>query len=216
VNGPVGSDRFATSPRPESLPGHAQIRRNWDGRLGHWVAKILPGEYYVTLHDEALTTVLGSCIAACIRDPVLGAGGMNHFMLPEDTGGSEWGEAGTQSTRYGSAAMERLVNDLLKAGARRERLEVKLFGGGRILASNTRIGERNIDFAHEWLETEGFDVIREDVGGNSPRRVIYFPSSGRALVKHLTPVDVRIVADRERRYLDRVSRETGADDIELF
>lgn len=208
--------RFASAPRPLALPGHEQIRRGWDGRLDRWCAKILPGEYYVTLHDEAITTVLGSCISACIRDPELGAGGMNHFMLPEDNGNSNWGEPGSLSTRYGSAAMERLINDLLKAGARRERLEVKLFGGGKILASNTQIGLRNIDFAHEWLDAEGYAVAREDVGGNVPRRVIYFPASGRALVKHLMPVESRIIADREMLYLDRVRHETGNDDIELF
>jgi chemotaxis protein CheD len=216
MNGPMDGSRFATVPKPDALPGHEHVRRGWDGRLGRWSAKILPGEYYVTRHDEAITTVLGSCISACIRDPVLGAGGMNHFMLPEEAGNSNWGDAGTHSTRYGSAAMERLVNDLLKAGARRERLEVKLFGGGRILASNTQVGARNIDFAHEWLGAEGFTVVREDVGGNVPRRVIYFPATGRALVKHLMQVESRLVADRERHYLDRVKHETGGDDIELF
>ena len=102
------------------------------------MAKILPGEYFVTRHEEALSTVLGSCVAACMRDPKLRVGGMNHFMLPIDSGKGDglWGDGPTGvATRYGSYAMEQLINELLKMGAKRERLEVKLFGGGKILAA---------------------------------------------------------------------------------
>src|SRR6185312_3936064 len=107
-----------------------------------WSVKILPGEYYVTKADETVTTVLGSCISACVRDPKLNIGGMNHFMLPEDkfrpNNGLETA-VGT-ATRYGSHAMESLINDLLKLGAARDRLEIKLFGGGRILSGMTDVG----------------------------------------------------------------------------
>src|ERR1700761_1090130 len=130
--------------RPDTLPGFGHVLRSWDKANSRWSARIMPGEYFVTRGDEIISTVLGSCISACIRDPALGIGGMNHFMLPEDVsqGSSSWldPKAGL-STRYGSFAMETLVNDLLKLGARRERLEVKLTGGGRILASMTDVGE---------------------------------------------------------------------------
>ena len=133
---------------PESLPGFEQLQRFWEPDTQRWTVKILPGEYYVTRNDEAITTVLGSCVSACIRDPLAQVGGMNHFMLPEDNSVREAGGRALdrQATRYGSYAMESLINDLLKLGAARERLEIKLFGGGRMLASMTDIGARNIAF----------------------------------------------------------------------
>src|SRR4051812_20226367 len=141
---------FATS-RPQAppvLPGFEQLQRFWEPDTHRWTVKILPGEYYVTRSDEAITTVLGSCISACIRDPVVNVGGMNHFMLPEDNSVRSPGsnEAPMLATRYGSYAMESLINDLLKLGARRGRLEIKIFGGGRVLSAMTDIGARNISF----------------------------------------------------------------------
>jgi chemotaxis protein CheD len=129
-------NRAAYPPRSEALRGFEAIQRYWDPAISCWSAKLLPGEFYVTRVAEAVTTVLGSCISACIRDLQLGVGGMNHFMLPEEAAGGSgaWHAAnGGVSTRYGSYAMESLVNALLKLGARRERLEAKLFGGARIL-----------------------------------------------------------------------------------
>ena len=112
--------RAAHPPMPSTVRGFEHIRRHWDPALACWTAKILPGEYYVTRENEAITTVLGSCISACIRDPESGCGGMNHFMLPEDseTGSGCWNKAdGGASTRYGSYAMECLINELVKLGA---------------------------------------------------------------------------------------------------
>lgn len=137
-----------------------------------WI-KILPGEYYVTRSNEAITTVLGSCIAACIRDPVTGIGGMNHFMLP----------------RCGSHAMQSLVNGVLKLGAHRDRLEVKLFGAGRILAAITDVGARNIEFIRNYCKSEGLRVVAEDLGDICPRQVAFFPATGRARVRHLKPLE---------------------------
>ncbi len=136
--------------RPDVSMGFAWQSRAWDQQLGCWAARIQPGEFYITSHHEAITTVLGSCISACIRDPQLGIGGMNHFMLPEDTtaGKSSWLDNATGlATRYGSYAMEALINALLKMGANRSRLEVKLFGGGHVLNAGIAVGERNIEFA---------------------------------------------------------------------
>lgn len=212
-------DRLATSDRPEPLAGFEQIQRTWDPGHQRWSAKILPGEYFVTRHDEAIVTVLGSCISACVRDPALGVGGMNHFMLPEDTtsGRSSWlDENGGLATRYGSFAMESLINDLLKLGARKERLEVKMFGGGNILSALTDIGARNIGFAREFLRMERLALSAEDVGDVFPRRVIYFPTTGRVLVRRLRSLDKQALATREQQHLAALSASQAGNDVELF
>jgi chemotaxis protein CheD len=205
--------------QPETLPGFKHIQRLWDRHNERWSARILPGEYFVTRSDELITTVLGSCISACMRDPKTGVGGMNHFMLPEDTtnGSSSWMDpAAGMSTRYGSFAMECLVNDLLKLGAQRERLEVKLTGGGRILASMSDVGKRNIEFAHNWLRMEGFRIAGEDVGDVFPRRVQYFPLTGRVLMCRLRLQDEREVASRETQYMSNLRSAPAGNDVELF
>jgi chemotaxis protein CheD len=211
----------AETPKPAAVNGFEKIQRYWDPALSHWNAKILPGEYYVTRADEAITTVLGSCISACIRDPSAQVGGMNHFMLPEDSSsgdGNRWLDpvAGL-ATRYGSHAMESLINELLKLGASRSRFEIKLFGAGRILASVTDVGARNIEFVHDYLKTEGFCALAEDLGDIYPRRVVYFPASGKVKVRKLRPLEATAIAERERKYLTDIG--TGASqggDVELF
>ncbi len=207
--------------KPDVSLGFAWQARAWDASFNCWGAKIQPGEFYITSHHEVISTVLGSCISACIRDPKIGVGGMNHFMLPEDTtaGRSTWLDNATGlATRYGSYAMETLINALLKMGANRSRLEVKLFGGGHVLNAGIDVGERNIDFAHKWLKTEELPIVAEDVGGTAPRRVIYFPSDGKVRVKHLRPVEIKEVESREKRYMGTVAQQATATggDIELF
>ena len=208
----------ASSARPP-LPGFEQFQRFWDRENGCWMVKILPGEYYVSRADEAISTVLGSCVSACVRDPVRGLGGMYHFMLPADTtvGPNEWLDPAVGlATRYGSYAMESLINDLLKLGAARERLEIKLFGGGRILASMTDVGGRNIDFIRKYLTLEGYRVAAEDLGGTQPRKVIYFPASGRARLRKLRPVENRIISHHEQLYLASLGRQVAGGEVELF
>ena len=212
-------NRIATTPKAQAVKGHENIQRTWDPQHDRWCAKILPGEYYVTNGDEGITTVLGSCISACVRDTALRVGGMNHFMLPEDTsnGTSAWlDEQAGLSTRYGSFAMESLINDLMKLGARRERMEVKLFGGGRILASMTDVGARNIAFARNWLKTEHLHVVGEDVGDTVPRRVVYLPATGKVLVRHLRNLESRAIATREQQYLTSFKQRPVENDVELF
>lgn len=211
--------RAARPERPETLPGFEQLQRFWEPDTARWTVKLLPGEYYVTRNDEAITTVLGSCVSACIRDPLAQVGGMNHFMLPEDGTISDeaWVDSfDRQETRYGSYAMECLINDLLKLGAQRARLEIKLFGGGRILASMTDIGLRNIAFIKHYLSVERLGVAAHDLGGDRPRKVIYFPVTGVARMKTLRPIENRSIADREQLYLARLRREQDGGDIELF
>ena len=210
----------ATRPEcPESLPGFEQLQRFWEPDTARWTVKLLPGEYYVTRSDEAITTVLGSCISACIRDSSAQVGGMNHFMLPEDLSFDDDKSPGAfdrEVTRYGSYAMECLINDLLKLGATRQRLEIKLFGGSRILASMTDIGAHNIAFIKQYLSLEGLAVTAHDLGGERPRKVVYFPATGRARMKTLRPIENRSIADREQLYLARLRREQEGGDIELF
>jgi len=209
----------AKSHLPAVAAGFEHVKRYWDPGCDRWSAKILPGEYFVTRSDEAITTVLGSCIAACIRDPVTRIGGMNHFMLPEDgsIGKSSWIDGpGGLATRYGSYAMESLINELMKLGARRDRLEVKLFGGGRILSSMTDVGQRNIAFAREFLKVEGFKIVAEDVGDVYPRRVIYFPATGVVMLKRLRALDVSVIAQRESTYLTDLGAKPAGNDVELF
>ena len=157
--------------------------------------------------DVVQTTVQGSCIAACVRDPELGVGGMNHFLLP-DTDGDKSGDA---ARRYGVYAMEVLLNDLLRRGARRERLEAKLFGGARLFDGFRDIGAQNARFARSFLEDEGVQVIGGSVGGEHARRVQYWPVTGRA--------QQRLVQDARRVRVEEaaaVVAPTDTGDLELF
>lgn len=209
----------ASEAGPAALPGFEDFQRFWDRENGCWMVKILPGEYYVSRGGEAITTVLGSCVSACVRDPIHGIGGMNHFMLPEDAavGPNNWLEPSVGlATRYGSYAMESLINDLLKLGAARERLEIKLFGGGRILAAMTDVGGRNIDFIRKYMALERYPVAAEDLGGTQPRKVVYFPASGRARLRKLRPVENRIISHHEQLYLASLGRQAVGGDVELF
>jgi chemotaxis protein CheD len=201
---------------PPVLPGFEQIQRFWEPDTQRWTVKILPGEYYVTRSDEAITTVLGSCVSACIRDPVMRIGGMNHFMLPEDNSARDSRMPVVLATRYGSNAMESLINDVLKLGGLRERLEIKVFGGGRVLAAMTDIGSRNIDFVRHYLSIEGLRMNAQDVGGEQPRKVVYYPTEGRVRVRKLRPIENRGVSDREKLYLDSLGSKNDGGDIELF
>jgi chemotaxis protein CheD len=213
------ADKQAKVGLSPALRGFEHVQRYWDSAINAWTAKILPGEFFVTMHDETITTVLGSCISACIRDTALGYGGMNHFMLPEDNsvGNNSWltGADGL-STRYGSYAMESLINELMKLGARRERLEVKIFGGGKILPAMSDVGAKNIAFARSFLKLEGFKIAAEDVGEVFPRRVVYFPKTGRVMLKRLRALDVDAIATREYQYRKELVNKPSDDDVELF
>ncbi|MGH8227938.1 MAG: chemoreceptor glutamine deamidase CheD [Steroidobacteraceae bacterium] len=211
--------RHSQSAQPPVLRGFEHLQRFWEPETRRWTTKILPGEYYVTCHDEAITTVLGSCISACIRDPARNIGGMNHFMLPEDGSGTRnnWlAPAIGLATRYGSYAMESLINDLMKLGAARNRLEVKLFGGGRVLSSMTDVGARNIDFVLSFVKIEGYSIAAQDVGGTQPRKIIYFPAAGRVKVRRLRAIENRSIADRERTYLEALGKQRDGGEVELF
>ena len=222
-------EQTATAPptpvSADVLPGFADAQRFWERDTGRWTVKLLPGECYVTRQDEAIITVLGSCISACIRDPHTGLGGMNHFMLPDrgegagmgtGTGGTNAHPGFSQINRYGCFAMESLINHLARHGAPRTRLELKVFGGGRILRSMIDIGARNIAFVHSWARTEGMRLSAQDLGGIQPRKLVYFPATGRARVLKLPAIENRSIADRELYYLKHLSEEPNDGQVEIF
>lgn len=203
---------------PLALPGFEHIKRAWVDAHESYSARLNPGEYYVTKNNEGIYTTLGSCISACIRDRVSGVGGMNHFMLPASTGEGSWKDnAGMNaSTRYGNFAMEHMINEILKNGGLRQNLEVKLFGGGRILANMTDVGLRNIEFAHSYIKIEGLRVTSEDVGDVFPRMVVFFPATGKVRVKRLRSLHNNTIADQEIQYLHKIEEKPVSGDIELF
>jgi chemotaxis protein CheD len=190
------------------------IRRMQDQRFPHEIAVILPGEFFVSATPMVVYTVLGSCISACIRDPVAQVGGMNHFMLPEPKGDGKdsWGE----STRYGSYAMETLINEILKRGGRKQRL---LFGAGKIHDSMIDVGARNAEWVLEFLRTEGLQAANSDLGDVFPRKVYYFTESGRILLKKIERVKNHTIMDREREYAATVQAKQQVvveEEVTLF
>jgi len=194
----------------EHLAGNRYFDRTFDSEA----VKVLPGEYFVTTTDMVLVTVLGSCVSACIRDRAKGMGGMNHFMLADATEKSTL----SPSARYGTYAMEILINHLLKLGARRENLEAKVFGGGRVMASlsQSTVGERNSSFVLDFLKTEGSKVAAHDLLDVYPRKVYFFPNTGRVLIKKLVRMHNETVARREAEYAARLTEAPVSGDIELF
>jgi chemotaxis protein CheD len=174
--------------------------------------KVLPGEYFVHHEDILIMTTLGSCIAACLWDRERRIGGMNHFMLPE-------GAAGADSGRYGSYAMELLINELMKKGASRLTLEAKVFGGGAVISgmNSINVGERNTEFVLDYLKTERIPVVSKDVMDVYPRKVCFFPASGKAMVKRLAPANTDALVAQDRAAAQRaVPASTGGGSIDLF
>ena len=190
-------------------------RRFYDNDSAAWMVKVFPGEFYVTSKpDEILVTVLGSCVAACIRDPLNGIGGMNHFMLPHSGSGS-WG-GDRQSMRFGNFAMEKLINELLKAGCSRNSLEIKMFGGGNVTENRNQIGTENAEFALRYLEAEGLRCAATDLGGQLPRRINYQPSTGRVVRRLLGGSESSAIVREENNYASRLSSHAPGGEIELF
>lgn len=204
---------------PRILPGFEAVRRYRDPSTGAVIAKLLPGDFYVTCEDEVLDTVLGSCVSACIRSAKGGVGGMNHFMLPgaNSSASDSWGGIAGSATRYGLASMEQLINRILSIGkAQRSDLEVKIFGGARVLAATTDIGQHNVNFVRDFLKQEGLRVVAEDVGDVTPRHLQYFPLTGRVRVKHLGKNQTEKIASQEQTYLKGLEKAPVAGSIEFF
>ncbi|SPE19372.1 putative chemoreceptor glutamine deamidase CheD [Burkholderiales bacterium] len=203
-------------PKPvaSGVPGEARTFY-FERDFGRHAVKIMPGEFFVARDDVVISTVLGSCVAACIWDRSVRVGGMNHFMLPGEESGA--GDLTAASGRYGVFAMEQLINELIKRGARKANLEAKVFGGGAVLRnlSTLNVGERNAAFVLEFLNTEGIRVVSQDLLDVHPRRVAFFPTTGRAMCKKLTQTDSSLVA-AEQQYTAKINTTEVAGDIELF
>jgi chemotaxis protein CheD len=198
-----------TSPAPAG-------RGYFDQRFNATIINVAPGAQAVSsTAGEVLSTVLGSCVAACLRDPLAGVGGMNHFLLPGDGDGPE---PAADDLRFGVASMEQLINALLKRGAARGRLEAKLFGGAALMAScvTGSVGARNAAFALRFLHREGIPVAAQDLGGPHPRRANYEPTTGRAWVNRLDAPRASGIIASETAYRQSIMRRDPALDLEVF
>jgi chemotaxis protein CheD len=186
-----------------------------DARLNTEVAKIFPGQYFVTDRDIVLVTVLGSCVAACIRDTRAGVGGMNHFLLPDAARDLS---PASRSARYGSFAMEVLINQLISHGANRKTMEAKVFGGGSVLPDlrSSGVGESNARFIVDYLRKERIQVLAQDLLDDCARKIYFFPATGRVLVKKLRSLHNNTVLAREQDYSRRLMDVEVAGDVELF
>jgi chemotaxis protein CheD len=204
-----------TRPRATGVDGEAHTFY-YERAFDRHAVKVLPGEFFVSDGDIVLSTVLGSCVAACIWDRVAGIGGMNHFLLPGSEGGKEADPIGLAG-RYGAFAMEQLINELIKRGGRKANLEAKVFGGGHVLRNFTtmNVGERNAGFVLDFLRVEGIRVASQDLLDIYPRRVVFFPASGRALCKKLAHADAAVVA-AEQQYDASLKSRNVTGPIELF
>ncbi len=192
-------------------PGEASFFYN-DHHFQYDAVKVLPGEYFVSSDDLVIMTVLGSCISACIWDGRIRAGGMNHFMLPDGDSADGFG-------RYGSYAMELLINEMLKKGARRETMQAKVFGGAQVMAGFTtmNVGERNTKFVLDYLATERIPVMSQDVLDIHPRKVCFFPVTGKAFVKRLAHSHPETLAVEERKgNAATVAKSTSGGSVDLF
>lgn len=192
----------AARPVPGSTPRLQQLKnlppRNgqasfffYDAHFRSEAVKVLPGEFFVFDEDIAIMTTLGSCIAACLWDRSANVGGLNHFMLPEGNG---------ESGRYGLFAMELLINEMLKKGANKSRMEAKVFGGGAVISgmSSLNVGERNTAFVMDYLRTERITVVSKDVLDIYPRKVCFLPASGKAMVKRLASTNTEMLQAQEK------------------
>ena len=192
-------------------PGEASFFYN-DHHFQYDAVKVLPGEYFVSNEDLVIMTVLGSCISACLWDGRVRAGGMNHFMLPDGDSADGFG-------RYGSYAMELLINEMLKKGARRESMQAKVFGGAQVMAGFTtlNVGERNTKFVLDYLAMERIPVVSQDVLDIHPRKVCFFPVTGKALVKRLAHSHPETLAVEERKgNAATVAKATSGGSVDLF
>lgn len=190
-------------------------RRYYDQNFELTVIQLYSGDCYVASGEhELMVTILGSCVAACVRDPVAKVAGMNHFLLPGDPNASS--NATGEGARYGAYAMEKLFNTLIAAGGRKDRFEVKLFGGGNVTGNSALIGTRNVAFIKDFMKREGLTVVASDLGGELPRRIQYFSADGRVMMRKLKrKEDMRVVA-QEKTYQTTLAQAPVEGSVELF
>ena len=195
---------------------HLAPNRYFDRHFDQDAVKILPGEYFATRDNTLIVTVLGSCVSVCLSDAKLKIGGMNHFLLPNDSSVNH--DILGDSARYGGYAMEILINHMLKLGARRSSLVAKIFGGGNVLRgiNATQVGQRNASFIQAYLKTERIAILASDLLENYPRKVYFFPATGKVFVRKLKALHNSTILDRESAYRLRIRNTPIMGDIELF
>jgi chemotaxis protein CheD len=180
------------------------------------VVKLYSGDCYVSERGgEMIMTILGSCISTCVRDPVLRIGGMNHFLLPGNNDGSVIDKM-NESARYGVFAMEQLINGLMKLGAVRSRLEVKAFGGANVSNSTQLIGSKNVGFIKEFIKNEKLNLVAEHLGGTTPRRIHYYPDTGKVMMRVLRRQDDNKIIDKELEFQKKLGKQDDGGEAELF
>lgn len=196
---------------------HLATSSFFDRQFNIQAIKVLPGEYYATQDDTMIVTVLGSCVSVCLRDRYTGIGGLNHFMLPHDSSQDEHSVIAA-SGRYGLYAMELLINQLLKMGAVRNRLEAKVFGGGQVLKNMTfmNVGQRNVSFVFDHLKQESIPVVSQDVLDIYPRKVCFFPKTGKVMLKKIHSLHNTTIIDREKAYLQEIDTRQVSGEVDLF
>jgi chemotaxis protein methyltransferase CheR len=199
----------ANAPLPPSALPSSNGSRIFHGHRRNIVA----GEYHASREPMVISTLLGSCVGACLFDPAAGVGGMTHFMLPYQASDS------LKSARYGIHAMEMLINEMMKLGGDRRRIRAKVFGGASVLTFTHwpwDVGRRNVEFIRNFLETDGIPIVAERLGGSKPLRVFFLTNTGKAFVKEVRPrksietCELQLLA-REKQELEKTS-----DDIVLF
>lgn len=203
---------------PDGVHKEKTSGKYFDSRVGMDAVMVLPGRHYVTVSSkEMIVTLLGSCVAACIRDPIAAVGGLNHFLLPESETG-HWGQQVDAAMRYGNHAMETLINDIIKLGGVRSRLEVKVFGGAHVIegASVLSVGQKNVDFVQTYLSNEGFNITASHLGGTMPRRIHYFPMTGKVQMRQLERSSDKDLFKKEMSYRNQIKVDDNAGDAELF
>ena len=202
-------ERLKAAPRK---PGEASFFW-YESQFQNEAVKVLPGEYFVHDEDILIMTTLGSCIACCLWDNRSKIGGLNHFLLPDGEGNN--GDSG----RYGSYAMELLINEMMKRGASRSSLEAKVFGGGQVIAGmeSMNVGERNTRFVLDYLRTERIPVVSKDVLDVHARKVCFLPASGKVLVKRLASTNATAIAARDRAAAQRIAPvQSAGGSVDLF
>ena len=213
IMGRAVSDRRGQLDESSVADYFSSAKSIWDEKQGVRVVKLFSGDWHASADREVmLATILGSCVSACVRDPVTKIGGMNHFLLP----GMHTTLCSTEGGRYGVHAMETLINHILSHGGRKERLEVKVFGGANVLNNSTRIGSQNALFIRHYLEKERIPIHSEDLEGDWPRRVHYYPVSGKVMVRTLRRQEDLQVVEVEKRYNQSLSGNGFDGSIELF
>ncbi len=192
------------------------VKRYYDQNMELLVVKLMTGDCYFTAESrEMLVTILGSCISVCLRDPLVNIGGMNHILLPGENMTKDSSDLG-YPTRFGTFAMEELINGMLKLGAKKNRFEAKIFGGANVIATAGNIGLKNIKFVKEFLASENIPIRSEDVGGEFARRLHYFPDSGKAMIRKLRRKEDLVIVDKEREYQEKLIKKQKTVDVELF